>query len=121
MPVNDYPPTLDAHWFHHRCYSGRATCNYLLTSRTGIELIDLEQEHWDLNHWVRGACALGIVPANGMIYVPPDQCFCYMEAKVNGYVAVASRKLPDEPTWSARMAVCGLQFRLKRNSLRGIF
>ncbi len=30
-------------------------------------------------------------------------------------------KLPDEPTWSARIAVCGLQFRPNRNSVIGTF
>ena len=28
-------------------------------------------------------------------------------------------KLPEEPTWSARIAVCGLQLRPNRNSLNG--
>ena len=28
-------------------------------------------------------------------------------------------KAPDEPTWSARMASCGLQFRPNRNSVIG--
>ncbi len=28
-------------------------------------------------------------------------------------------KLPDEPTWSARIAVCGLQLSPNRNSVRG--
>jgi hypothetical protein len=52
-----------SYWFHHRCYPGRATSEYLLTSRTGIEFVNLDSEKWDLNHWVRGACLYGIMPA----------------------------------------------------------
>jgi len=59
------------YWFHHRCYPGRATTNYIMTSRTGIEFVDLDRQSWDLNHWVRGACLYGILPCNGLVYTPP--------------------------------------------------
>lgn len=77
------------YWFHHRCYSGRATCNFMMTSRTGIEFIDLKQEHWDLNHWVRGACLYGIMPANGLVYTPPSPCICYAESMLHSFNAYA--------------------------------
>jgi outer membrane protein assembly factor BamB len=87
-----FPPNVDPYWFHHRCYRGKATEDYLLMSRTGIEYLDLDQESWTLHHWVRGACLTGIVPANGMIYAPPHDCACYPEAKVFGFAALGPRR-----------------------------
>jgi outer membrane protein assembly factor BamB/SAM-dependent methyltransferase len=87
---NEFVPDVDTYWFHHRCYRGKATCNYLLMSRTGIELIDLRQQTWEPHHWVRGACLYGIMPANGLIYAPQHPCACYLEAKLDGFNALAT-------------------------------
>jgi outer membrane protein assembly factor BamB len=76
-------------WFHHRCHNCRATTRYLLASRTGIEFVDWKKEHWDPNHWVRGACLYGFMPANGLTYAPQDPCGCYIEAKLKGLNALA--------------------------------
>ncbi len=84
-----FPPDVDTYWFHHRCYRGKATENYLLMSRTGIELIDIGGESWDANHWVRGACLYGIMPANGLLYAPQHPCACYPESKLTGFNALA--------------------------------
>ena len=78
------------HWFHHRCYRSRATDKYFIASRTGIEFIDLEAKHWDINHWVRGGCLYGFMPANGLIYVPPHACGCFLESKLFGFNALAA-------------------------------
>ena len=64
----------------------------MLTSRTGIEFIDLKQEHWDLNHWVRGACLYGVMPANGLLYVPPHSCLCFSAAMYKGLNAFAAER-----------------------------
>lgn len=85
----EFLPDVETYWFHHRCHRGKATDNYILTSRTGIEFIDLEKETWDINHWVRGACLYGIMPANGLIYAPPHPCACYLESKLSGMTALA--------------------------------
>lgn len=77
------------YWFHHRCYIAKATENYIIPSRTGIEYVDMEKEHWDLNHWVRGACLYGVLPANGLTYAGPHNCACYPEAKLDGMNALA--------------------------------
>ena len=74
---------------HHRCYRNKATEQYLLTGRRGIEVIDLKAERITTNHWVRGACRYGIMPCNGLIYVPPHPCQCYIDEKVNGFMAMA--------------------------------
>jgi len=76
---------------HHRCYRGKATQRYLLPSRRGVEFIDLSSGDNDLNHWARGACLHGIVPCNGLLYLSPHPCDCYIETKLNGYYALAPR------------------------------
>ncbi|NQT39968.1 MAG: PQQ-binding-like beta-propeller repeat protein, partial [Planctomycetes bacterium] len=85
----EFPPDVETHWFHHRCYRAKATDKYLLFSRTGIEFIDPAKEHWTCHHWVRGACLYGIMPCNGLIYAPQHPCACYLEAKLYGFSAVA--------------------------------
>jgi outer membrane protein assembly factor BamB len=86
----EFSPDVDTHWFHHRCYRAKATDNYLLTSRTGIEFVDFREQHWTCHHWVRGACLYGTMPANGMVYNPPHPCACYLEAKLFGFNALAA-------------------------------
>ena len=97
----DVPP--DTYWFHHRCYIAKATDKFLIPSRTGIEYVDHEHEHWDLNHWVRGACLYGVLPCNGLTYAGPHNCACYPEAKLFGMNALAPKakhplppNLPEE-------------------------
>tara|TARA_B100000676_G_scaffold63020_1_gene62391 strand:+ start:2814 stop:6668 length:3855 start_codon:yes stop_codon:yes gene_type:complete len=93
----EFPPNVSTYWFHHRCYIAKATDNFLMPSRTGIEFVDPSTKDWDINHWVRGGCLYGVMPANGLTYAPPHNCACYPEAKLFGFNALApaapSRKL----------------------------
>ncbi|UCC98978.1 MAG: PQQ-binding-like beta-propeller repeat protein [Phycisphaerales bacterium] len=99
-----FPPDVQTYWFHHRCYRAKATERYLLPSRTGIEFIDVQAEHWTPHHWVRGGCLYGIIPCNGLVYTPPHNCACYGESKLSGFCALAPeytdrsypRIVPDE-------------------------
>lgn len=70
--------------------SSEGNGKYLITSRTGIEYVDPEAKHWELNHWVRGACIYGIMPANGMTYAPQHPCACYPESKLSGMNALVA-------------------------------
>lgn len=74
---------------HHRCYRNRATERYLLLGRAGIEFLDTESGELLWNHWTRGTCQFGILPANGLVYAPPHACACYIEAKLSGFIAMA--------------------------------
>ncbi len=65
-----------------------------MPSRTGIEFVDPDKEHWDIHHWVRGGCLYGVMPCNGLTYAPPHNCACYPEAKLFGFNALA----PMSPT-----------------------
>lgn len=94
------------YWFHHRCYIAKATDNYIIPSRTGIEYVDFEKEHWNLNHWVRGACLYGVLPANGITMAGPHNCACYPEAKLfgmNALAPVAKHPLPAPTPEEARL------------------
>jgi outer membrane protein assembly factor BamB len=90
-----FVPDVETHWFHHRCYRAKATDEYILTSRTGIEFVDPDTEHWECHHWVRGACLYGTMPANGMVYNPPHPCACYLEAKLYGFNALAGSRVEE--------------------------
>lgn len=88
--VREYPDTTGQHMPHHRCHRAKATERYILTSRTGIEFVDIHgQEDRSRHDWVRGGCLYGIMPANGMVYAPPHACACYALAKLNGFNALA--------------------------------
>jgi outer membrane protein assembly factor BamB len=85
----EFTPDIKTYWFHHRCYRSKATDRYILTSRTGIEFVDVRNETWEAHHWTRGACSYGIMPCNGLIYAPPSPCACYLESRVTGFSALA--------------------------------
>ncbi|MCX7886012.1 MAG: PQQ-binding-like beta-propeller repeat protein, partial [Verrucomicrobiae bacterium] len=84
-----------ATWHHHRCYRAKATTRFLLTARTGVEFIDTTTGELTPHHWIRGICRYGVLPCNGLLYVPPDQCACYIQSKLHGFNALApARKTP---------------------------
>jgi len=76
---------------HHRCYRNKATTRYLISSYEGAEFLDFQGDNHGQNNWLRGACRLGMMPCNGMLYVPPDQCFCQPGAKLLGFTAVTAQ------------------------------
>ncbi len=86
---SEFSPDVKTYWFHHRCYRSKATDRFLIPSRTGIEFVDIAAKHWDINHWVRSGCLYGMLPANGLCYVSPQSCGCYLESKLYGFNALA--------------------------------
>jgi len=87
------PDVEDPVWFiHHRCYPSKATVDYLLMSKEGIEFVDLKTWQWKIHHWVRGECLYGIMPANGLIYASMHDCACSADMKLNGLNAIAAPK-----------------------------
>ena len=91
-----FPADDGNHMPHHRCHRAKATERFILASRTGIEYVDLQSEHWNRNDWVRGACLYGIMPANGLTYAPPQSCACYIVSKLNGLNALAPARESGE-------------------------
>ncbi|MBT7059141.1 MAG: PQQ-binding-like beta-propeller repeat protein [Lentisphaerae bacterium] len=75
---------------HHRCYRNKASEQFIFTGKSGIEVLSLAEKRWlSNNSWVRGTCQYGIMPANGLLYAPPDACACFLTVKAPGFVAVA--------------------------------
>jgi outer membrane protein assembly factor BamB len=102
---SEFPPDVETYWFHHRCYRGKATDNYLLVSRTGTEFVDVRKKSWTINDWARGTCLYGVMPANGLVYNPPNPCACYLESRMDGFnaLAPASSKSFEELPSEARL------------------
>jgi outer membrane protein assembly factor BamB len=74
---------------HHRCWTNKATEQYILGGRRGVEFIDLKSGDVLWNSWVRGVCRYGVMPCNGLLYAPPHACGCYIAAKLTGFYALA--------------------------------
>jgi outer membrane protein assembly factor BamB len=83
---------------HGRCYRNKATVNYVIHGRAGVEFVDMSTDKVTADHWIRGTCQYGILPANGLLYVPPHSCPCYNEAKLNSFNALAATI--DERRWT---------------------
>jgi len=79
---------------HHRCYRNNATERFILTGRRGTELTDLKSGEISVSHWLRGECRFGMIPANGLLYSPPDPCSCHARIKVGGLLALADGAAP---------------------------
>ncbi len=77
---------------HHRCYRNMVTTRYMISSMEGAEFLDLRGDRHSQNNWIRGACRSGMMPCNGMLYVPADQCFCEPGAKILGFTALTAQR-----------------------------
>ncbi|MBM4039189.1 MAG: methyltransferase domain-containing protein, partial [Planctomycetes bacterium] len=90
---------------HHRCYRNKASERFIFTSKSGVEVLGLEEGRWlSNNSWIRGTCQYGIIPANGLLYAPPDACACFLTVKAPGFYAAAPQRdksghmpFPDQP------------------------
>jgi len=89
---------------HHRCYTNKATSQYIIGAMEGMEFLALSDQGHSRNNWVRGSCRFGIMPANGMTYAPPDQCYCSAGVKLLGLNALtAAQVFPAEPAMASRL------------------
>jgi len=77
---------------HHRCYRNKITERFLMSSRRGVEFVNLATGVHQQHHWVRSGCLLGNLPCNGLLYVAPHPCGCYIEAKIVGFNALAAER-----------------------------
>ena len=75
---------------HARCHRAKATEDYLILGRRGIEFVDVKTGEMIANRWVRGICQYGIMPCNGLIYIPPHSCACSSDDLIkSGFIALA--------------------------------
>ena len=99
-----FTPDIEVIWLsHHRCHFSKATKNFILPARMGVEFVDMEREQWKPHHWVRGGCLYGVMPCNGFTYTPPHACACYFEAKQNGFSAYTSSTGPTPAQGGERL------------------
>jgi len=89
---------------HLRCYPDKATDRYVITNNRGAEFVSLASDGHAKNDWLRGNCGHGVMPANGLLYAPPNQCFCYAGVLLTGFKALAPGPVPAPPADAARAA-----------------
>ncbi len=89
---------------HHRCYRNKASERFIFTGKSGIEVLSLDSGWLSNNSWIRGTCQYGIIPANGLLYAPPNACACFLTVKADGFFAAAPQRdktghmpFPDRP------------------------
>ncbi len=82
---------------HHRCYRNKATQRYFISGRRGLEFVDLKGNDNTINWWLRGVCQYGIMPCNGLVYMPPHPCKCFGRIKFDGFHAVAAQRVKAGP------------------------
>jgi len=77
---------------HHRCYRNKATERYIIEGYRGLEFMDTKGDNHYRHNWIRGICQYGIMPANGLVYIPPHNCGCYPEAKLFGFWTLSAEQ-----------------------------
>ncbi|MHC4917086.1 MAG: outer membrane protein assembly factor BamB family protein, partial [Planctomycetota bacterium] len=70
-----------------RCHPFKATGRYILAEDAHYFDI-VAGKHIAAPPVARGTCYFGVIPANGMVYWPPDGCNCF--ARIRGVVATSS-------------------------------
>ncbi len=79
--------------YHHNCFRNKATRDFILYGRNkGVEFFNMAADESKRVNWIKGACRYGIMPANGMLYMPSHNCACHATAKLNGVVAIRSKE-----------------------------
>ena len=81
---------------HHRCYRNKATVNWLMVGRGGIQFVDPKTGSAQGNSWTRGGCQYGVMPANGLVYTPQHSCACQPEELLLGFNAVGPQSAAGE-------------------------
>ena len=89
------PPVADKSLFteghHPRCYRAKATEDYVIWSKRGVEFMDIvDGKNHSANNWVRAVCRYGFMPANGLLCLPPSPCRCQPAVQLTGYNALAA-------------------------------
>jgi len=81
---------------HHRCYRNKATVRWLLQGRAWLEFLDPKSGDFSSYPWVRGVCQYGIMPANGLIYVPQHSCVCNPSELLAGFNVLSPQSSAGE-------------------------
>jgi len=76
---------------HHRCYRNKATVRWLMVGRGGVQFVDLKSGTHRGFPVARGSCQYGVMPANGLTYVPHHSCTCNPKSLLAGFNALSPR------------------------------
>ena len=76
---------------HAWCYMNKATTCFLVRGEAGVEFLSTENDSGYAHHFTRGTCQYGVLPCNGLLYTPPHSCACFINAKLNGFLALAPK------------------------------
>jgi len=82
---------------HHRCHRNKATDRFIITGRAFLEWIDTRTGVLTPSIFLRGTCAFGVLPANGLTYVPPNACMCAWNRKINGFCGMLEASSASPP------------------------
>ena len=96
--LEEYENPINSFYIHQRCYPGRATEDFLFPPMMGVTGFNMKKGEWEINHWVRGGCIYGMMPANGLLYTPPHACACYYQSKLTGFNALTDKAQPAKIT-----------------------
>ncbi|MBL7223152.1 MAG: PQQ-binding-like beta-propeller repeat protein [Candidatus Brocadiae bacterium] len=81
---------------HHRCYRNKATVRWLLVGRGGVQFIDHKSGTCRGSPVARGSCQYGVMPANGLVYVPRHSCACNPKSLLTGLNALSPQSSAGE-------------------------
>ena len=63
----------------------------MIWSKRGAEFMDIvDGKNHSANNWVRAVCRYGFMPANGLLYMPPNPCRCQPGVQLTGYNALTA-------------------------------
>lgn len=89
----EIPQRMNGPMGHDRCYRNFITKRFYINSKTGgADFLDLATKKEFPNHWTRGTCGMGVLPCNGLIYVPPYSCQCSIGAMIKNFNAMYTEK-----------------------------
>jgi len=97
----DAEKILDSRHNHYRCYESKATENFLIANAEGAEFIPWDGSGGQVNNWLRGTCKTGVMPANGMLYLPSHWCACAPNILLKGFLAIGPDGSSPTPQPSA--------------------
>ncbi len=83
---------------HWRCYRNKATENYLILCQRSTEFYSLAAGTMHTDRFLRAACQYGLMPANGLLYVPHHPCACSIETYLKSFNALAPNPNPAADT-----------------------
>ncbi|NQT87501.1 PQQ-binding-like beta-propeller repeat protein, partial [bacterium] len=81
---------------HWRCYRNKATENYLILCQRSTEFHSVATGAMHVDGFARGACQYGVMPCNGLLYVPHHPCACSITTYLKSFNALAPNANPTE-------------------------